>query len=184
MPARTASAETPDIFRQKDYFSGRTEYQSMEEMRRRARVERTFLRHSSRGSQATMNNNLSGRREYTTCYRNPSSLTSSRIFCRPQTCLRKWFTRRLRDASSSSTTSQPIGTMKPVDKPELTDCTSPQSTSPPVSFADASNGTSKFERPKTSYDNSTEQAETADNDGDNNDNTDSSIIEFTAFYFP
>ncbi|MFH4981788.1 hypothetical protein AB6A40_008497 [Gnathostoma spinigerum] len=34
--------------------SGRTEFQSMEEMRRRARVERTFQRTGSHGSRATV----------------------------------------------------------------------------------------------------------------------------------
>ncbi|VIO92088.1 Protein-tyrosine phosphatase 1, putative [Brugia malayi] len=61
--------------------NGRTEYQSMEEMRRRARVERTFLRHSSRESQNTMNGNSSSARDYASSYNTTSPVIASRFFC-------------------------------------------------------------------------------------------------------
>uniref|UniRef100_A0A915BXA3 Moesin/ezrin/radixin homolog 1 n=1 Tax=Parascaris univalens TaxID=6257 RepID=A0A915BXA3_PARUN len=53
-------------------YSGRTEFQSMEEMRRRARVERTFQRHGSRGSRATVTGTCSTSRTHT-----PSNITST-----------------------------------------------------------------------------------------------------------
>uniref|UniRef100_A0A0R3RL49 Uncharacterized protein n=1 Tax=Elaeophora elaphi TaxID=1147741 RepID=A0A0R3RL49_9BILA len=182
------------------YFSGRTEYQSMEEMRRRARVERTFLRHSNRQSHSTVNGNSASSRDYASSYRTTSPIIASRIFCmidqyrsRSQICLRKWLGGRLRGVSPSSssitTTGNTTGagaavasSIRTVDNSQqvtITGCTSSCSTLSPMSSIAASNGTSKFQHPETSSDTAAVadagQEGSIDNNGDSSDKTESKI---------
>ncbi|VDK77360.1 unnamed protein product [Litomosoides sigmodontis] len=162
----------------------------MEEMRRRARVERTFLRHSNRESQGTVNGgNSLGSRDYASSHRITSPIIASRIFCRSQICLRKWLGGRLRgsppSSSSVTTTSNTTGTetattssIATSENPQQisTDCASSRSTLIPMSSVAASNDdTSKCRRPETSSDTVTaEQEKDVDNSGDNSNKVDSS----------
>ncbi|EJW83654.1 hypothetical protein WUBG_05435 [Wuchereria bancrofti] len=158
------------------YFSGRTEYQSMEEMRRRARVERTFLRHSNRESQSTMNGNSSGARDYASSYSTTSPVIASRLFCRSQIYLRKWLSGRIRGVSPSSSTltttinnatrtGEAVTSFGTLDNSrQRTGCNSSDSTLSPISsVAAASSGTSKFQQSEISHNADTVQKENVDN---------------------
>uniref|UniRef100_A0A2K6WGE3 Uncharacterized protein n=1 Tax=Onchocerca volvulus TaxID=6282 RepID=A0A2K6WGE3_ONCVO len=142
----------------------------MEEMRRRARVERTFLRRSNRESQTTMNGNSLDSRDYASSCKTTSSAITSRIFCRSQICLRKWLGGRLRGVSPSSSTATIISTTRTKGTSTKTVDNSRQftgytSTLSPMSSAVASNGTSKFQQ---SSDTVAGQEKSIDNNGDNN----------------
>ncbi|VBB31097.1 unnamed protein product [Acanthocheilonema viteae] len=168
-------------------YSGRTEYQSMEEMRRRARVERTFLRHSNRESQSTMNGSSSSSRDYASSHRINSPIIVSRIFCRSQIYLRKWLGRRLRGVSPTSssitTTANTTGagaavtSIETPDNPQqiTTGSISPCSTLSPMSSVAASNSISNFQQSETSCDTVTVQEKSVDNNADNSNKTDSKI---------
>ncbi|KHN75816.1 hypothetical protein Tcan_15818 [Toxocara canis] len=107
--------------------TGRTEYQSMEEMRRRARVERTFQRHGSRGSRATITGTCSSSRAHT-----PSNVTTaspdltSRIFSRSRTWYRKWLPRKRSTVSTVTFASAKHKNSSP----------KPKSTSPSSAISD------------------------------------------------
>ncbi|MCP9258079.1 BMA-PTP-1, isoform b [Dirofilaria immitis] len=164
---------------------GRTEYQTMEEMRRRARVERTFLRHSSRDSQTMMNGNSLGPRDCASSCKTTSPVIASRIFCRSQICLRKWLGGRLRSASPSSstmmtiTTSRAEGTATSIgtldNSLQFTGCTLPRSNLSPMSSAVTSNSSSKFQQLETSNVIAVAQEKNTDSCGDKNAKVSSKI---------
>ncbi|KAM3723273.1 Tyrosine-protein phosphatase [Dirofilaria immitis] len=166
-------------------YSGRTEYQTMEEMRRRARVERTFLRHSSRDSQTMMNGNSLGPRDCASSCKTTSPVIASRIFCRSQICLRKWLGGRLRSASPSSstmmtiTTSRAEGTATSIgtldNSLQFTGCTLPRSNLSPMSSAVTSNSSSKFQQLETSNVIAVAQEKNTDSCGDKNAKVSSKI---------